>query len=255
MALDTNNNNNNNNYHPSNDGNRGFHISSDATLTVENLSKIFESAAGRVVALRRINFTVDKGEFVSIVGPSGSGKSTLLHILGALDKPTFGKIFIGGIDIFSLNDKEIARMRNSLIGFIFQSYNLINRTTVQRNVEIPSIIASMSSKDRANRSSRLLEILDIASKAKFKPMSLSGGQQQRVAIARSLMNNPTIILADEPTGNLDTKTGNEVSDLLRLLSNKYRRTIIMVTHNAELAKKTDRSIYIRDGQIEKEIIN
>jgi len=255
MALDTNNNNNNNNYHPSNDGNRGFHISSDATLTVENLSKIFESAAGRVVALRRINFTVDKGEFVSIVGPSGSGKSTLLHILGALDKPSFGKIFIGGIDIFSLNDKEIARMRNSLIGFIFQSYNLINRTTVQRNVEIPSIIASMSSKDRANRSSRLLEILDIASKAKFKPMSLSGGQQQRVAIARSLMNNPTIILADEPTGNLDTKTGNEVFDLLRLLSNKYRRTIIMVTHNAELAKKTDRSIYIRDGQIEKEIIN
>lgn len=255
MALDTNNNNNNNNYHPSNDGNRGFHISSDATLTVENLSKIFESAAGRVVALRRINFTVDKGEFVSIVGPSGSGKSTLLHILGALDKPTFGKIFIGGIDIFSLNDKEIARMRNSLVGFIFQSYNLINRTTVQRNVEIPSIIASMSSKDRANRSSRLLEILDIASKAKFKPMSLSGGQQQRVAIARSLMNNPTIILADEPTGNLDTKTGNEVFDLLRLLSNKYRRTIIMVTHNAELAKKTDRSIYIRDGQIEKEIIN
>jgi len=255
MALDTNNNDNNNNYHPSNDGNHGFHISSDATLTVENLSKIFESAAGRVVALRRINFTVDKGEFVSIVGPSGSGKSTLLHILGALDKPSFGKIFIGGIDIFSLNDREIARMRNSLIGFIFQSYNLINRTTVQRNVEIPSIIASMSSKDRANRSSRLLEILDIASKAKFKPMSLSGGQQQRVAIARSLMNNPTIILADEPTGNLDTKTGNEVFDLLRLLSNKYRRTIIMVTHNAELAKKTDRSIYIRDGQIEKEIIN
>jgi putative ABC transport system ATP-binding protein len=255
MALDTNNNNNNNNYHPSNDGNHGFRISSDATLTVENLSKIFESAAGRVVALRRINFIVDKGEFVSIVGPSGSGKSTLLHILGALDKPSFGKIFIGGIDIFSLNDKEIAHMRNSLIGFIFQSYNLINRTTVQRNVEIPSIIASMSSKDRANRSSRLLEILDIASKAKFKPTSLSGGQQQRVAIARSLMNNPTIILADEPTGNLDTKTGNEVFDLLRLLSNKYRRTIIMVTHNAELAKKTDRSIYIRDGQIEKEIVN
>lgn len=255
MALDTNNSNNNNNYHPSNDGDHSFHISSDATLAVENLSKIFESAAGRVVALRRINFIVDKGEFVSIVGPSGSGKSTLLHILGALDKPSFGKIFIGGIDIFSLNDKEIARMRNSLIGFIFQSYNLINRTTVQRNVEIPSIIASLSNKVRANRSSRLLEILDIASKAKFKPTSLSGGQQQRVAIARSLMNNPTIILADEPTGNLDTKTGNEVFDLLRSLSNKYRRTIIMVTHNAELAKKTDRSIYIRDGQIEKEIVN
>jgi putative ABC transport system ATP-binding protein len=256
MALDTNNdsNNNNNNYHPSNGGNHDFAVSSDATLTVENLSKVFESAAGRVVALRKINFTVNKGEFVSIVGPSGSGKSTLLNILGALDKPSFGKLFIDAIDIFLLSDKEIARMRNNLIGFIFQSYNLINRTTVQRNVEIPSIIASMSSKERANRSLRLLKILGIATKAKFKPPSLSGGQQQRVAIARSLMNNPTIILADEPTGNLDTKTGNEVFDLLRLLSSKYRRTIIMVTHNAELAKKTDRSIYIRDGQIEKEIL-
>lgn len=256
MAVDTNNdsNNRNNNYHPSNGGDHDSSVSSDATLTVENLSKVFESGAGRVIALRRINFTVNKGEFVSIVGPSGSGKSTLLNILGALDKPSFGKLFIDGIDIFLLSDKEIARRRNSLIGFIFQSYNLINRTTVQRNVEIPSIIASMSSNERANRSLRLLEILGIATKAKFKPPSLSGGQQQRVAIARSLMNNPTIILADEPTGNLDTKTGNEVFDLLRLLSSKYRRTIIMVTHNAELAKKTDRSIYIRDGQIEKEIL-
>ncbi|PWU81132.1 MAG: ABC transporter ATP-binding protein [Candidatus Nitrosopolaris wilkensis] len=254
MALNTNNGSNNNNTHPSNDGNHDFDVSSDATLAVENLSKVFESAAGRVVALRRINITINKGEFVSIVGPSGSGKSTLLNILGALDKPSFGKLFISGIDIFSLSDKEIAHMRNNLIGFIFQSYNLINRTTVRRNVEIPSIIARMSSKERANRSSRLLEILGIATKAKFKPASLSGGQQQRVAIARSLMNNPTIIFADEPTGNLDTKTGNEVFDLLRLLSSKYRRTIIMVTHNADLAKKTDRSIYIRDGQIEKEIL-
>jgi putative ABC transport system ATP-binding protein len=255
VVLDTNNysNDNNNNYRPSKDGNHDFDVSS-ATLTVKNLSKVFESAAGSVVALRRINLTVNKGEFVSIVGPSGSGKSTLLNILGALDRPSFGKLFIGGIDIFSLNDKEIARMRNNSIGFIFQSYNLINRTTVQRNVEIPSIIARMSSMERANRSSRLLEILGIATKAKFKPASLSGGQQQRVAIARSLMNNPAIILADEPTGNLDSKTGTEVFDLLRLLSSKYRRTIIMVTHNAELAKKTDRSIYIRDGQIEKEIL-
>jgi putative ABC transport system ATP-binding protein len=238
----------------SNNNYRDHSDSSEATLTVENLSKVYASAMGKVVSLRKVSFTVNKGEFVSVVGPSGSGKSTLLNMIGALDRPTSGKVFINGIDIFSLNDSQIATVRNDTLGFIFQSYNLINRTTVQRNVEIPSIIARMSSKERANRSARLLGILGIATKAKFKPASLSGGQQQRVAIARSLMNNPTIILADEPTGNLDTKTGNEVFDLLRLLSSKYRRTIIMVTHNADLAKKTDRSIYIRDGQIEKEIL-
>jgi putative ABC transport system ATP-binding protein len=224
-------------------------------LKVENISKIFDSAGGQVIALRKINFVIKKGEFVSIVGPSGSGKSTLLNILGALDKPSYGKIFIGGIDIFSLPDNMIAHMRNNLIGFIFQSFNLINRTTVQRNVEIPSIIAGMSTEERATRSMKLLNILGIGDKSKLKPMNLSGGQQQRVAIARSLMNNPTIILADEPTGNLDTKTGNEVFDLLKLISKKYGRTIIFVTHNPELAEKTDRSIYIKDGQIEKEIVH
>ena len=224
-------------------------------LKVENISKIFDSAGGQVIALRKINFVIKKGEFVSIVGPSGSGKSTLLNILGALDKPSYGKIFIGGIDIFSLPDNMIAHMRNNLIGFIFQSFNLINRTTVQRNVEIPSIISGMSTEERATRSMKLLNILGIGDKSKLKPMNLSGGQQQRVAIARSLMNNPTIILADEPTGNLDTKTGNEVFDLLKLISKKYGRTIIFVTHNPELAEKTDRSIYIKDGQIEKEIVH
>lgn len=224
-------------------------------LKVENLSKVFESSAGRVIALRNINFTVKKGEFVSVIGPSGSGKSTLLNIIGALDKPTFGKVFIGGIDVFSLKDDMIARMRNNLIGFIFQSFNLINRTTVQRNVEIPSIIAGMGSKERARRSLKLLNVLGIGDKAKQKPMNLSGGQQQRVAIARSLINDPTFILADEPTGNLDTKTGNEVFDLLKLLSKKHGRTIIFVTHNPELAEQTDRSIYIKDGQIERETIN
>src|SRR6478672_1865668 len=228
---------------------------SSISLRVENVSKVFESAGGRLIALRKINFTVKNGEFVSIVGPSGSGKSTLLNILGALDKPSYGKIFIGGIDIFSLPDNMIAHMRNNLIGFIFQSFNLINRTTVQRNVEIPSIIAGMSTEERATRSMKLLNILGIGDKSKLKPMNLSGGQQQRVAIARSLMNNPTIILADEPTGNLDTKTGNEVFDLLKLISKKYGRTIIFVTHNPELAEKTDRSIYIKDGQIEKEIVH
>lgn len=227
---------------------------SSIALKVENLYKVFESAGGKVVALRKISFTVNKGEFVSIVGPSGSGKSTLLNMLGALDKPSFGKIFIGGIDVFSLKDNMIANMRNNLIGFIFQSFNLINRTTVQRNVEIPSIIAGMGAKERASRSIRLLNILGIGDKAKQKPVNLSGGQQQRVAIARSLINNPTIILADEPTGNLDTKTGNEVFDLLKLLSKKYGRTIILITHNPELAELTDRSIFIKDGQIEKEIV-
>jgi len=224
-------------------------------LKVENISKIFDSAGGQVIALRKINFVIKKGEFVSIVGPSGSGKSTLLNILGALDKPSYGRIFIGGIDVFSLPDNMIAHMRNNLIGFIFQSFNLINRTTVQRNVEIPSIISGMSTEERATRSMKLLTILGIGDKSKLKPMNLSGGQQQRVAIARSLMNNPTIILADEPTGNLDTKTGNEVFDLLKLISKKYGRTIIFVTHNPELAEKTDRSIYIKDGQIEKEIVH
>jgi putative ABC transport system ATP-binding protein len=226
-------------------------------MKVEKLSKVFESAAGKVFALKQVNFTINKGEFVSIVGPSGSGKSTLLNMIGALDRPTFGKVFIGGVDIFSLKDHEIASMRNTMIGFIFQSFNLINRTTVLKNVEIPSIISCTAGegKERTRRALKILDVLGIKDKAKFKPTNLSGGQQQRVAIARSLMNNPTIILADEPTGNLDTKTGNEVFDLLKLLSAKFRRTIVMVTHNDELAEKTDRSIYIRDGTVEKEVIN
>jgi len=224
-------------------------------LKVENLYRIFESSAGQVVALRKVNFTIKKGEFVSIIGPSGSGKSTLLNMIGALDKPSLGKVLINGIDIFALNDHAIARLRNNLIGFIFQSFNLINRATVQKNVEIPAIIAGLSSKERKYRSLKILDVLGIKDKAKFKPLDLSGGEQQRVAIARALMNNPTIILADEPTGNLDTKTGNEVFDLLKTLSNKFRRTIIMITHNPELAEKTDRSIYIKDGRIEKEVTN
>jgi putative ABC transport system ATP-binding protein len=226
------------------------------SLKIENLSKIYDSgAAGKVVALRKINFTIKKGEFVSIVGPSGSGKSTLLNMIGALDRPTVGKVYIGGLDIFSLKDTEIATMRNNLIGFIFQSYNLINRTTVQKNVELPAIISGMSRTDRNRRSLKILQALGIADKAKFKPSNLSGGQQQRVAIARSLINDPTIILADEPTGNLDSKTGDEIFHMLKTLSNKFKRTIIMVTHNPELAESTDRSIFLRDGKVERDTIN
>jgi|SRR5215467_857019 putative ABC transport system ATP-binding protein len=225
------------------------------TLKVENLTKVYFSSMGKVVPLKNVSFSVNKGEFVSIVGPSGSGKSTLMNMLGALDRPTSGKVFINGIDIFTLNDSQLSTLRNNTIGFIFQSYNLINRTTVLKNVEFPGITGGMSDKDRRRRALRLLGFLGIRDKAKFKPTNLSGGQQQRVAIARALMNNPKIILADEPTGNLDTKTGEDVFGLLTMLSNKFSRTIIMVTHNPDLAARTDRAIHIRDGTIEKEVVN
>jgi putative ABC transport system ATP-binding protein len=232
-----------------------YHTTSVTTMKVENLTKVYSSSTGRVVSLNNVSFSVSKGEFVSVVGPSGSGKSTLLNMLGALDRPTSGKVFIDGIDIFSLNDSQIATVRNDKLGFIFQSYNLINRTTVLKNVEFPGIVGGMSDADRRRRALKLLDFLGIKNKANFKPLNLSGGQQQRVAIARALMNDPKIILADEPTGNLDTKTGIDVFNLLTLLSREFKRTIIMVTHNPELAAATDRAIHIRDGAIEKDVIN
>lgn len=228
-------------------------VDSSVALKVENVSKVFNSQAGKVVALRNVSFTINKGEFVSIVGPSGSGKSTLLNMIGALDRPTSGKVYVRSVDVFSLSDSEMATMRNYLIGFIFQSYNLINRTTVIKNVQLPAILSGMERSERDRLAMKLLDVLGISDKANYKPTNLSGGQQQRVAIARALMNNPAIILADEPTGNLDTKTGKEVFDLLKMLSSKFRRTIVMVTHNHELAEATDRAIFLRDGMVEKEI--
>jgi putative ABC transport system ATP-binding protein len=221
-------------------------------LKVERIYKRYVSSAGEIPILKNINFEVGRGEFVSIVGPSGSGKSTLLNILGTLDRPTEGDIFIDGEDVFSLDDHDLAYLRNNAIGFIFQSYNLINRASVLKNIEIPCIIAGLSKSERLERASKIMGLLGIEDKGSFKPFNLSGGQQQRVAIARALMNNPSIILADEPTGNLDTKTGNEVFNLLKMLSNKYDRTIVMVTHNPELAEKTDRIIHLKDGEIERE---
>jgi len=235
-------------------GRQQYHTAS-LTMKVENLTKVYSSSTGRVVSLDNVSFSVSKGEFVSVVGPSGSGKSTLLNMLGALDRPTSGKVFMDGIDIFSLNDTQLATVRNDKLGFIFQSYNLINRTTVLKNVEFPGIVGGVSDADRSRRALKLLDFLGIKNKANFKPLNLSGGQQQRVAIARALMNDPKIILADEPTGNLDTKTGIDVFNLLTLLSREFKRTIIMVTHNPELAAATDRAIHIRDGAIEKDVIN
>ena len=221
-------------------------------LKVEQIYKSYISSAGETPILKNINFEVSRGEFVSIVGPSGSGKSTLLNILGTLDRPTEGDIFIDGEDVFSLDDHDLAYLRNNAIGFIFQSYNLINRASVLKNIEIPCIIAGISKSERLERAHKIMGLLGIEDKGSFKPFNLSGGQQQRVAIARALMNNPSIILADEPTGNLDTKTGNEVFNLLKMLSDKYDRTIVMVTHNPELAEKTDRIIHLKDGEIERE---
>jgi len=202
--------------------------------------------------LKEINFKINTGEFVCIVGPSGSGKSTLLNILGTLDKPTSGKIFINGEDVFSLSDYNLAFLRNKKIGFVFQSYNLINRATILKNIEIPGIISGLNKKERLDRAYEIMAMLGIKDKANYKPYNLSGGQQQRAAIARALMTNPSIILADEPTGNLDTKTGKEVFNLLKTLCFKYKTSIIMVTHNHDLALQSDRIIYLKDGEIEKE---
>ena len=222
-------------------------------LQVKNVSKIFNTPAGKLAVLKNINISIRKGELVSIVGPSGSGKTTLLNIIGALDRPTFGDVIISGISLSSLNESELADIRNNLIGFIFQSFNLINRTTVQKNIEIPAMIMGMSINDRQYRSQKLLELLGIKEKAQEKPVNLSGGQQQRVAIARALINNPSIILADEPTGNLDTKTGEDVFNLLKMLTKKHKKTIILVTHNPELASQTDRTIFIKDGKVDKQV--
>ena len=223
-------------------------------LQVQNLSKIFHTAAGKVMALKKVSFDVPEGQFVSIIGPSGSGKSTLLNMMGALDKPTRGNVLIDDVDIFSLSDSTIAKLRNEKIGFVFQSFNLINRSSVRTNVELPGIISGMTPRQRHIRALKILKILGILDKANHKPNNLSGGQQQRVAIARSLMNNPKIILADEPTGNLDTKTGEEIFHLLFNLSKKNNRTVIMITHNKELAERTDRSIFLSDGEIEKDVL-
>ncbi len=205
----------------------------------------------KVPALRGINITVDKGEFVSIVGPSGCGKSTILNLLGALDKPSKGKVIVDGIDITKLSERRLAHFRNLKVGFIFQSYNLINRTTVIKNVELPGVVKGIPARIRRLKALKLLKLVGLIEKAYRKPLEMSGGEQQRVAIARALMNDPAIILADEPTGNLDTKTGEEIIQILGKINKESGSTVVMVTHDLDLAQRTNKMVRLRDGQIEK----
>ena len=200
-----------------------------------------------LAALREISLRVEQGEMVSITGPSGSGKSTLMNIIGCLDKPTSGQYRLEGIEVNKLNDNELAEIRNRKIGFIFQSFNLLPRTTALANVELPLIYIGAG--NRRQRASQALESVGLAHRAKHRPSELAGGEQQRVAIARALINNPSIILADEPTGNLDTQTSKEIMLLFKQL-NQHGITIVLVTHEADIAAYTQRTIRMRDGQVE-----
>lgn len=199
--------------------------------------------------LHDINFSVQEGEFVSIVGPSGSGKSTLMNLIGVLDRPTEGRYFLDGIDLSRVTDNELSDIRNKKIGFVFQTYNLIAKTNAQKNVELPMLYAGLGRSERRARARELLEMVEMTARARHLPEELSGGQKQRVAIARAMANDPAIILADEPTGALDTKTGRLVMDLFHRLHRERGKTIILITHSPELAAETDRIIAIRDGQI------
>ena len=205
----------------------------------------------KVEALRGVSFYIDKGEFVAIMGPSGSGKSTLMHIIGCLDQPTEGSFIIGGKDVSKLNDDRLAEIRNKRIGFVFQQFNLLSRTSILHNVEIPLIYAGLKSKQRRNLAMKVLESVGLGDRVKHKPSEISGGEKQRAAIARALVNDPLIILADEPTGNLDTKTGEEIMKIFYKL-HQQGNTIIMVTHEAEVARHARRIIHLRDGLIEKD---
>ena len=205
--------------------------------------------------LKGIDITVKQGEFVSIVGASGSGKSTLMNIIGALDKPTNGKYILDNIDVSILKDNELSAIRNKKIGFVFQTFNLIPRSTALSNVELPMLYAGLNSKKRRERAEKLLELVDMKDRMMHKPNELSGGQKQRVAIARALANDPSIILADEPTGALDSETGRLVMDIFHKVHEIEGKTIVFITHNNDLAEETERIITLKDGQIISEKSN
>jgi putative ABC transport system ATP-binding protein len=222
-------------------------------LEIKKIKKIYQMGKVKVEALRGVSFYIDKGEFVAIMGPSGSGKSTLMHIIGCLDQPTEGSFIISGKDVSKLNDERLAEIRNKSIGFVFQQFNLLSRANILHNVEIPLIYAGLKTKRRRELAKQALESVGLGDRVKHKPNEISGGEKQRAAIARALVNNPLIILADEPTGNLDTKTGEEIMKIFYKL-HQQGNTLIMVTHEAEVARHARRIIHLRDGLIEKDEI-
>ena len=219
-------------------------------LKVDNLTKVYGKDSNTVVALNNINFKVEKGEFVAIVGASGSGKSTLLHILGGVDRPTSGKVYVEGEDVYNLNETNLAIFRRRQVGLIYQFYNLIPILNITENMTLPILLDGKKvDEDYLNE---LLDILDLKNRVNHLPNELSGGQQQRVSIGRALMNHPSILLADEPTGNLDSKSSKEIIELLKLSNKKYHQTIIMKTHDQSLALNADRIITLKDGKIIKD---
>ena len=219
-------------------------------LRVENLKKIYGKGENEVKAVDNVSFSVEKGEFVAIVGASGSGKSTLLHLIGGVDRPTSGKVYIDGKDIYSLDDENLAIFRRRQVGLIYQFYNLIPILNVEENITLPCDLDGK--KVDQNRLEELLKTLKLENRRKHLPNELSGGQQQRVSIGRAIINNPAIMLADEPTGNLDSKASEEIISLLRLSNKKYNQTVIVITHDEKIALEADRVITIDDGKIVKD---
>ena len=223
-----------------------------ALLELRNVSKVYHLGGEEIRALDDVSLEIGSGEFVSIIGPSGSGKSTLMHILGCLDTPSHGTVTLDGTEVQRASARELALMRNRKIGFVFQFFNLLPKLNVVQNVELPMIYAGVSGRERRRRAEHALELVEMSHRLKNRPSQLSGGQQQRVAIARALVNDPKIVFADEPTGNLDTHTGEIILALFRKLSQEGR-TIILVTHNPEIAAVTPRRIEIRNGKISEKV--
>jgi len=219
-------------------------------VKLENVEKIYKMDSVEVPALRGVSFEIDRGEYISIMGPSGSGKSTIMNLIGALDRPTRGKVLIDGVDISKLKDDRLAVIRRKKIGFVFQQFNLISKLTAIGNVELPMWFAGLPKVKRVKKAAKLLRLVGLDERMKHRPTELSGGERQKVALARSLANDPEIILADEPTGNLDTKSGTEVMKIIETL-NDEGKTIIIVTHDMEFGKRANRMIKLRDGLMVK----
>jgi putative ABC transport system ATP-binding protein len=223
-----------------------------ALIDAQDIWKTYVMGSEEIHALRGLTIGIERGEYVAIMGPSGSGKSTLMNLIGCLDTPSKGSYLLNGKQVSQMNDNELARIRNQEIGFVFQTFNLLPRATALQNVELPLVYGGVQGKDRAQRARAALEKVELTSRMGHRPNELSGGQRQRVAIARALVNNPSILLADEPTGNLDSKTGNEIMALFARL-HEAGNTIVLVTHEAEIAAFAHRTIHIRDGKVEKDV--